>query len=64
METPIGALSSTFSKDFKKGGYSEFLFGAWVQTSQDPFPNPKAQGINPFVHQDKLQHTVWELGSY
>uniref|UniRef100_A0A3Q3WUN7 Ig-like domain-containing protein n=1 Tax=Mola mola TaxID=94237 RepID=A0A3Q3WUN7_MOLML len=27
MESPVGALFSTFSKDSKKGGYSELIFG-------------------------------------
>ena len=48
MESPVGGLSSTFSKEFKKVGTLNCYLPH--SHSQDPFPNPKAQASNPFVH--------------
>ncbi|TWW62400.1 hypothetical protein D4764_04G0010470 [Takifugu flavidus] len=60
-EPPEGVLSSTPSKDSKKGGYAELMFG--TNNSQDPSPHPKAKGGYPLIHRGKLQYTGTELGS-
>ncbi|KAK0148965.1 hypothetical protein N1851_010649 [Merluccius polli] len=52
-ESPEGALSSTPSKESKKG----------TNNSQDPSPHPKAEGGYPLVYRGKLQHTGTKPGA-
>lgn len=42
LESPLGALSNTFSKDSNKGGYSE-LFDTQAKLKSGPIPQPKGK---------------------